>query len=66
VERRLVDGKRLYFSEGGWLILIKSTLSNLPTYYLALFPISVVVANWMGRLEETFCRMELVTSLISI
>jgi hypothetical protein len=27
------------------LMLIKSTLSNLPTYYLSLFPIPVGVAN---------------------
>jgi hypothetical protein len=29
----------LYLSKGGRLTLIKSTLSNLPTYYLSLFPI---------------------------
>ena len=39
VEKRLVGWKRLYLSKGGRLILIKSTLSNLPTYLLSLFPI---------------------------
>jgi hypothetical protein len=42
---RLVGWKRLYLSKGGRLTLIKSTLSNLPTYYLSIFPISVSVAN---------------------
>ena len=39
VERRLAGWKRLYLSKGGRLTLIKSTLSNLLTYLLALFPI---------------------------
>ena len=37
--------KRLYLSKGGRVTLIKSTLSNLPTYFLSLFPISASVAN---------------------
>ena len=39
VDRRLAGWKRLYLSKGGRLTLIKSTLSNLLTYLLALFPI---------------------------
>ena len=35
VERRLAGWKRLYLSKGGKVTLIKSTLSNLPTYFLS-------------------------------
>jgi len=40
----LANWKRLYLSNGGRLTLIKSTLSNLPIYYLFFFPI-LAVAN---------------------
>ena len=45
MERRLVGWKRWYLSKG-----IKSTLSNLPTYFLSLFPILAVVANRIEKL----------------
>ena len=35
--RRLAPWKRIYLSKGGRVALIKSTLSNLPTYLLSLF-----------------------------
>ena len=35
VERRLAGWKRLYLSKGGKVNLIKSTLSNLPTYFIS-------------------------------
>jgi hypothetical protein len=38
VERCLAGWKRLYLSKGGRITLIKSTLSNLPTYFLFCFP----------------------------
>jgi hypothetical protein len=37
MEHRLAGLKGLYLSKGGRLTLIKTTLSNLPTYYLSLF-----------------------------
>jgi hypothetical protein len=49
MERRLAGWKKMYLSKGGQLTLIKSTLSNLPTYYLSLFPVPMSVAN---RIEK--------------
>ena len=43
MERRLAGWKRLYLSKGGKDTLIKSTFSNLPTYFLFLFPILMEV-----------------------
>ena len=54
VERRLVGWKRLYPSKGGRLTLIKSTLSNLPTYLLYLFPIPADIAYRIERLQQNF------------
>jgi hypothetical protein len=34
--------------------LTKSTLSNLPTYYMSLFPIPVCVAARIERLQRDF------------
>ncbi|KAG2688943.1 hypothetical protein I3760_09G116800 [Carya illinoinensis] len=49
IERRLAGWKRLYLSKGGRITLIKSTLSNLPTYFLSLFPIPASVAGGLGE-----------------
>jgi hypothetical protein len=54
MERRLAGWKRMYLSKGGRLTLIKSTLSNLPTYFLSLFPIPVSVAQRMEKLQRDF------------
>jgi hypothetical protein len=45
MERRLASWKQMYLSKGGRVTLIKSTLSNLPTYFLSLFPIPTSVTN---------------------
>ena len=34
IERKLAGWKKMYLSKGGRLTLLKSTLSNLPTYSL--------------------------------
>jgi hypothetical protein len=50
----MADWNRLYLSKGGRLTLIKSTLSNLLTYYLSLFPILIVVAKKLENFSEIF------------
>ena len=54
VDRRLAGWKRLYLSKGGRLILIKSTLSNLPTYLLSPFPIPADIAYRIDQLQRNF------------
>ena len=54
MERKLAGWKKLYLSKGGRVTLIKSTLSNLPTYFLSLFPILASVANRIARLQRDF------------
>jgi hypothetical protein len=54
IEQRLAGRKRLYLSKGGRVTLIKSTLSNLPTYLLSLFRIPVNVANRIEKLQRDF------------
>jgi len=52
IERRLASWQRLYLSKG--VTLIKSTLSNLPTYFLSLFSIPIRVANRFEKLQRDF------------
>jgi hypothetical protein len=50
VERRLAGWKKLHLSKGGRLMLLKSTLSSLLTYFMSLFKIPVSVAKWIEQL----------------
>jgi hypothetical protein len=52
--RRLAPWKRLYLSKGARVTLIKSTLSNLPTYMLSLFPIPAHVAKHIEKIQRDF------------
>ena len=52
MERRLAGWKKVYLSKGGQVTLIKSTLSNLPTYYLSVFPIPMGVAHRIEMLQR--------------
>lgn len=52
-ERRLAGWKRNFLSKGGRLTLIKSTLANLPIYYLSMLAIPSKVAK---KLETIQCR----------
>ena len=40
----------MYWSKGGGVTLIKSTLSDMPTYFMSLFPLLVGVANHIEKL----------------
>jgi hypothetical protein len=44
----------LYLSKGGRVTLIKSTLANLPNYFLSLFPISRSVVTRIEKLQRNF------------
>ena len=52
--RELTGWKKMYLSKGGRLTLIKSSLSNLPTYFLSLFRIPVSVVNRLEKLQRDF------------
>jgi hypothetical protein len=54
IERRLASWKRLYLSKGGRVTLIKSTLANLPTYFLSLFPLPTSVGARIKKLQRNF------------
>ena len=54
MECRLAGWRKLYLSKGGRLTLLKRTLSNLQTQYLALFTMSVSVASRLERLQRNF------------
>lgn len=45
IECRLAGWKRFYLSKGGRITLINSTLSNLPIYFMSLFPLPARVTN---------------------
>jgi hypothetical protein len=50
MRKRLASQKKIYLSGGGHLTLIKSTLSNLPKYFLSLFPLPAGIIRRLGRL----------------
>jgi len=54
IERRPTSWQRMYLSKGGGVTLIKSTLSNLPTYFLSLFPIPSNVDSRIEKLHWDF------------
>lgn len=54
LEHRFASWKKLYFSKGGKVALIKSTLSNLPMYFMSPFPLPMGVANRIEKLYRDF------------
>ena len=64
IERNLAGWKKLYLPKGGQLMLLKSTLSNLPTYFLSLFTIPTLVANKIEKLQRDFLWNDSKTHLV--
>jgi hypothetical protein len=54
IEHRLASWKRMYLSKGGRVTLIKSTLANVPTYFLSLFHLPSSVAAHLEKLQRDF------------
>jgi hypothetical protein len=44
----------MYLFKGGRVSLIKSTLANVPTYFLSLFHLSRSVADHLEKLQRDF------------
>uniref|UniRef100_A0A7N2KZU0 Reverse transcriptase domain-containing protein n=1 Tax=Quercus lobata TaxID=97700 RepID=A0A7N2KZU0_QUELO len=64
IERKLVGWKKMYLSKGGRLMLLKSTLSSLSTYFLSLFTIPTHVTNKIERLQRDFLWGDSKTHLV--
>jgi len=54
IEHRLAAWKWLYLSKGAMFTFINSTLSNLHTYFLSLFPFPSSVTNCIEKLHRDF------------
>ena len=64
IVRKLTGWKKLYLSKRGWLMLFKSMLSSLPTYFLFLFTIPTDVANKIEKLQMDFLWGDSKTHLV--
>ena len=54
--KRLANWKRQYISKGGRLTLIRSTLSNMPTYVMSLFRLPRKVKIKLEKIQRDFLR----------
>ena len=54
VECQLTSWKMIHVSKGGTVSLIKSTLSNLPTYFMFLLSLPAGIANRIEKLQHDF------------
>lgn len=54
IQKRLALWKKKYMSKGGRLILINTTLSSIPIYFLSLFAIPATVAKKIEKLCRDF------------
>jgi len=54
IEHCLASWKRMYLSKGGRVALVKSTLANVPTYFLSLFHLPRSVAARLEKLQWDF------------
>ncbi|KAK2642706.1 hypothetical protein Ddye_024469 [Dipteronia dyeriana] len=54
IENRLTPWKRKFLFKGGRLVLIKSVMASIPTYFFSIFKISASVANKVEKLQRDF------------
>ena len=54
VEQKMATWKAKYLSLGGRIILIKSALSNLPTYFMSMFKCSALIVSRIEKLQRNF------------
>lgn len=54
VEKRLASWKGRFLPKGGKLVLLKSVLSSLPTYFLSVFRAPCSIINQLERLQRNF------------
>ncbi|XP_010255174.1 PREDICTED: uncharacterized protein LOC104595909 [Nelumbo nucifera] len=52
--KRLASLRKIYFSMRGRITLIRSTLANLPMYFLSVFKIPTKVSNTLEKLMRDF------------
>ena len=52
--KRLAMWKRQYISKGGRVTLIRSTLSNLPIYFMSIFQLPRVVRMRLKQIQRDF------------
>ena len=54
IEKRLTLWKRKFLSKAGRLVLIKSVLSSIPTFYMSVFKMPVEVAQKIEKIQRGF------------
>ncbi|KAK3218685.1 hypothetical protein Dsin_012655 [Dipteronia sinensis] len=54
VENRLAPWKRKFLSKSGRLVLIKSVLGSIPTYFLSVFKVLVGIAQKIEKVQRSF------------
>ncbi|KAK2654365.1 hypothetical protein Ddye_014221 [Dipteronia dyeriana] len=54
IEKRLAPLKRKFLSKGGRVVLIKSVLNSIPTFFMSVFRMPIGVANKIERLQHSF------------
>lgn len=54
VQRQLAGWKHQYLSKEGRITLIKSVLSNIPTYFMSVHVIPIGVAKRLEKLQRDF------------